>query len=85
MNVNQKIIQVLRDINIPVRFQVYSGDSKTYITFFKYNAQSELFSEDDVEVEGHYIQIDIWSEQDYSELEIQVKQLMKNRWISISR
>lgn len=75
---NSLIINTLKPTNIPVAFQVYSGDESTYITFFEYNQMSALRAED-VEVRTqHSIQVDVWSQGNYSTLVDQVRSLMVN-------
>ena len=54
-----------------------TGKEKTYITFFEYNMQNEEYSEDEIEVEGYYFQIDIWSVEDYTELVKKTKKLLE--------
>lgn len=48
----------------PKHSQYYSGKSKRYITFFEYNRQPEIASDDITSGIGHYWQIDLWSEKD---------------------
>ncbi len=74
---NEKIMEVLKALNIPVTFQVYKGTAKTYITFFEYNMQNEEYSEDEIEIQGYYYQIDIWSVEDYTELVTKTKELLE--------
>ena len=74
---NDKVMETLKELNIPVQFQVYTGTAKTYITFFEYNMQNEEYSEDEIEIEGYYYQIDIWSVQDYTELVVKTKKLLE--------
>lgn len=74
--VNKLIVNALKPLKIPVSFQKYSGKEKTYITFHEYLAAGEEY-EDDIEVfTGHYIQVDIWSKIDYSDVVYKVKQLL---------
>lgn len=74
---NEKIMEALKELNIPVTFQVYKGTAKTYITFFEYNMQNEEYSEDEIEIQGYYYQIDIWSVEDYTELVTRTKELLE--------
>lgn len=78
MIINKLIIETLKSLNIPVAFQIYKGSNNVYITFFEYLQQGEDFSEDEEENIGHYIQLDLWSESDYTDLVKQVKSLMKD-------
>ncbi|SKC57676.1 hypothetical protein [Maledivibacter halophilus] len=68
MSINKKVISALKDIGVPVRFQTYSGDEETYITFFIYLDKPELHSDDKELINGYYVQIDIWSKEDYTDL-----------------
>ena len=74
---NDIVMDTLKGLNIPIQFQVYTGKEKTYITFFEYNMQNEEYSEDEIEVEGYYFQIDIWSVEDYTELVTNTKELLE--------
>ena len=40
-----RLLEALKELNIPVTFQVYKGTAKTYITFFEYNMQNEEYSD----------------------------------------
>lgn len=76
--INKIIIDTLKPLKVPVSFQKYSGKSKEYITFHEYSVNGEEY-EDDVEaMTGHYIQVDIWSKEDYTELVSKVKNLLIN-------
>ena len=55
----------------------YSGKLSTYITFFCYNEQGEQYADDIEQVTGFYVQVDVWSKDDYSSLIDQVKSNMK--------
>lgn len=68
------IIKSLKPLNIPVRFQRYSGEKDTYITFHEYFVGGEDY-EDDMEVlTAHYVQVDIWSKKDYKDTVKKVKE-----------
>lgn len=75
---NKLIMDTLNPTGVPVRFQTYAGAEKTYITFFEYNQMGSLFVEDQEEKTRHSIQVDIWSEGNYSALVKQVRELMTN-------
>lgn len=57
----------------PTAFQKYMGNEKTYITFFEYNQNGAMSADDDVVINRHSIQVDIWSEGNYENLTKQVK------------
>lgn len=75
---NSLIINTLRPTNVPVHFQVYPGTESTYITFFEYNQQGSLYVDDFEERARHSIQVDVWSNGNYSSLVTQVRSLMTN-------
>ena len=77
MSLNKDILTALSPLNIPVAFQTYSGKSDTYITFFTYLEKSELHADDEEEIGGNYIQIDLWSKEDYTELTYEIHKYMK--------
>ncbi|MFS1511886.1 hypothetical protein VQL36_05540 [Chengkuizengella sp. SCS-71B] len=78
MSINAIIINSLKDIGVPVGFQNYSGSQKTYISFFEYNQKSGLNADDEEQRTTHFIQIDVWSNTDYTEIVSQVKQAIKS-------
>jgi hypothetical protein len=73
MSLNKLIIDTLSPLGVPVNFQRYTGNETTYITFFEYNQQPGLNADDSEQVTEHYIQVDIWSKGDYTNLVQQVK------------
>jgi len=76
MNINKLIKDSLEAISVPTSFQTYSGTATTYITYFCYNEQGELFAENQEIVTGFYVQVDVWSKADYTELAGQVQTAM---------
>ncbi|WP_350343224.1 hypothetical protein PRVXT_002514 [Proteinivorax tanatarense] len=72
---NKTILSALSSLRAPVAFQTYSGNAETYITFFTYLDKTEIYADDDELITGQYIQLDIWSKGDYTEL---VKEVHKN-------
>jgi len=76
--INKLIIDTLQPLGIPVYFQRYDGNEDTYITFFTYNEQGELFA-DDIEIQtGFNVQIDIWSKGNYMNIADQTRELLEN-------
>ncbi|OLS02554.1 hypothetical protein [Tissierella creatinophila] len=73
---NREILAALKDVGVPVRFQTYGGKEETYITFFTYLDKPELHSDDRELITGNYIQIDVWSKKDYTDLVDSVHQKM---------
>ena len=74
MSINKEVLSALKDIQVPVRFQTYSGDADTYITFFTYLDRPEQHADDLEIATGYYVQIDIWSKSDYTEIAKEVHQ-----------
>ena len=77
MTLNQQILAALSDINVPVAFQTYSGKENTYITFFTYLDKPEQHADDEEIKTGYYVQIDIWTKGDYTELVGEAHKKMK--------
>lgn len=75
--INNKVIEALKSLNVPVSFQKYNGKESTYITFFNYLEQGEQYADNEEKVTGYYIRIDVWSKNDYTELVENVKNAMK--------
>ena len=75
--INKLIINTLKPLSVPVYFQKYTGKNNTYITFYEYVESGEAFEEDEEVFTGHYIQIDVWSKDDYTALVKQIKDLLK--------
>ncbi|KHO62674.1 hypothetical protein THYS13_07370 [Thermoanaerobacter sp. YS13] len=82
MNINSKVLTVLNSLGVPVNFQIYTGTEKTYITFFCYLENGELFADDIQQGTAYYIQVDVWSDKNYSSLVEQVKSAMRNAGFS---
>jgi hypothetical protein len=68
MSINREVLQALKDIDVPVSFQTYTGKADTYITFFTYLDKPEQHADDEEFITGHYVQIDVWSKTDYTDL-----------------
>lgn len=74
--INKIIIDTLKPLNIPVVFQKYSGKSETYITFHEYLIEGEEYEDDDEALTAHYIQVDVWSKSDYTEIVQKLRKLL---------
>ncbi|MFR1708874.1 MAG: hypothetical protein ACLSV2_08235 [Clostridium sp.] len=74
--INKLIIDTLKPLNIPVSFQRYSGKADTYITFHEYFTSGEEYEDDEEALTAHYIQVDVWSKVDYTDLVKSIKELM---------
>ena len=77
MSINKLIIDTLKPLSVPVRFQTYEGKEETYITFFCYNEQGESFADDTEILTGFYMQVDIWSKGNVEKLKESVIDLLK--------
>ncbi|MBT2696346.1 hypothetical protein J7E79_02705 [Bacillus sp. ISL-40] len=77
MSINSIIINALKTLGVPVSFQNYKGSATTYIRFFEYNQNGALHGDDQELKSAHFIQVDIFSKGDYTELTNQVKQKLK--------
>lgn len=73
---NEKVVMALLPLGLPVAFQRYNGSKRTYITFFEYNQNSALDADDREQNAMHYIQVDLWSYEDYSEIVPQVREAL---------
>ena len=82
MSINQKIISTLSSLDIPVSFQSYSGKADPYLTFFIYLDKTEQHADDEDLNTGYYIQLDIWTKGDYTELVKNVHQKMNKAGFS---
>lgn len=76
MNINKLIIDTLKPLNIPTAFVKYTGSATTYITFVEYLQQGQDFSEDDEEMTGHYVQLNVFSKGNYNIIVEQIKELL---------
>lgn len=75
--INSLIIEALKPLKVPVSFQKYNGKESTYITFFNYLEHGEQYADNEEKATGYYIQIDVWSKNDYTELVENVRNAMK--------
>lgn len=71
-----KISDILAPTGVHVSRLTYSGNSDPYITYFLYNEQGEAFAENKEIVTSYYVQVDIWTKNDFSDLYNQVLDLM---------
>ncbi|QGT99502.1 hypothetical protein SYNTR_0909 [Candidatus Syntrophocurvum alkaliphilum] len=77
MSINKTILTALSNLEVPVTFQTYKGKANTYITFFTYLDKAEQHADDEERITGQYIQLDIWSNSDYTDLVDNVHNLMQ--------
>lgn len=76
--INNMIVEALKPLKIPVHFQKYTGKVETFITFHEYFSGGEEFEDDEESLTAHYIQVDVWSKTDYTDLVDEVKNLLNN-------
>lgn len=74
--IKKLIIDSLKSLKIPVSFQRYSGKAETYITFHEYLETGEEYEDDEESLTSHYVQIDVWSKTDYTDIAKEVKKLL---------
>jgi hypothetical protein len=76
--IKKLIINSLAPLNIPVSFQKYSGDKNLYITFHEYFTIGETFDDDEESITGHFVQLDVWSDSDYTNIVKNTRKIMTN-------
>ena len=76
MSINKEVLQVLKDIEVPVSFQTSKETKYPYITFFTYLDTTMQHADDEEIVTGYFIKIDIWSKTDYTEISKEVHESM---------
>lgn len=76
MSINKEILNALEHIGTPVSFQTAKEKTYPYITFFTYLDRTTQHSDDEEAITGYFIQIDIWSKNDYINIEENVHQAM---------
>jgi len=74
--INKLIIESLKPLNIPFNFQKYSGEATEYITFHNYFTGGIAFDDDKESLTGNYLQVDIWSKGDYTEIVDKTRELL---------
>jgi hypothetical protein len=79
MSINSLIIDALTPTGVPVDFQQYIGEESTYITFLFYDESGFLFADNIEQETAYYVQIDVWSKNDYTDLVDQVKSILSNK------
>ena len=76
MNLNALIRQTLAPTNVPVAFSTYNNNASQYIIFNTYNEASFYNADDQEQVTQYFIQVDVFSAGDYTNLVKQVYDLM---------
>ncbi|WP_270577996.1 hypothetical protein [Caldibacillus thermoamylovorans] len=75
MNINGLIINTLKPTGVPVSLRTYTGNEPQYITFFTED-YPELSADDEEEITGYFVQIEVFSKINYTNLVNTVKDLM---------
>lgn len=78
MDAHEFIYKILSELGYPVEFDTYTGNEKKYITYFELLEKTDLASEDIDEAIGHDFQVDIFSDDDPTELKNEVIRVLKN-------
>ena len=73
-----KLSDVLKPTGVPVSKLKYTGNATTYITYFIYNEQGEAFAENVEKDTSYFVQVDIWTKDEFEDLYKQVLSLMTN-------
>ena len=76
MSINGEVLTALGGIGVPISFQNYTGKANTYITFFTYLDRPESHADDEELTTGHYVQVDVWSKSDYTDIVNTIHQRM---------
>lgn len=71
-----KLSTILQPTGVPVEKLKYTGTAATYITYFLYIEQGEAFAENVEKDTSYFIQVDIWTKNDFTDLYKQVLSLM---------
>jgi hypothetical protein len=76
--IHSEILASLETLGVPVELYEYTGEEKTYITFFQYDETKAMNANDEEILTHYYFQINVHSDKDYSELVSSVKSLMRS-------
>ena len=85
MDAHEKIYKTLSEVGYDVEFDTYTGKNKKYITYFEILEKEDAQSEDMEEIIGHHMQVDIFSDEDPTEIKNKVVTALKdNEFYSIT-
>ena len=76
MTINKEVLLALKDIGVPVSFQTSKSENFPYVTFFTYLDRPSLHSDDEEKIRRYFVQIDVWSKVDYTNLAKEIHQSM---------
>ena len=82
MDKHEYIYSTLSSTNYPVEYDTYTGKQKKYITYFEILEKVEFGSDDTDEIIGHHFQVDIFSDEDPTEMKNEVIEALKNAGFS---
>ena len=71
-----KLSDILNPTGVTVTKLKYTGNATTYITYFTYNEQGEAFAENTEKDTSYFVQVDIWTKNEFEDLYKQVLVLM---------
>lgn len=77
MDAHEKIYKVLSELEWDVEFDTYTGKKKKYITYFEVLEKTDESSEDKDEIIGHDFQVDIFSDDDPTDMKNKVIEKLK--------
>lgn len=77
MSLNALIVRTLKPTGVPVAFSTYNNNASQYIIFNTYNEASFYNADDEEQVTNNFIQVDVFSSGDYTNLVKQVDDLMR--------
>ncbi|WP_099157272.1 hypothetical protein [Virgibacillus ndiopensis] len=77
MSQNKLIMDTLSPLNVPVSPMTSDNSADEYIIFTEYNESSMLNANDDEVSTRDFVQVDVFSNGDFTNLVKQVKQAMK--------
>lgn len=60
-NIKNKIYEILKPLNIPIKHLSFSGKADTYIVYRRMNRDRDNYSDDEPETKSQLWQIDIFS------------------------
>ena len=77
---NKNVFSTLKNLDIPVRYQHYTGEADHYITYFTYLEKGEEFADDEEIETGYYIQVNLFGRdgRTMEVLEEKIKEEMKS-------
>lgn len=70
-------MKTLKPTGVPVAFSTYNNSASQYIIFNTYNEASFYNADDEEQVTNNFIQVDVFSSGDYTNLVKQVDDLMR--------